>query len=252
MSILFLLFMGLPLFADPLTQLKNSGIKFTAQYRGVSPRLILEDSEPVEFKIPPDSVGTALILPKSLTERMQELQSRNGAVVCDCSLFVQLASNVLRSRENSRPGVILPADQNPADIIACACGRDLAYIGLKNLKAHIKLQQTTFSAKGHWLIPIGRGKLLGILGDGPVIGSLEDWKAWMEDGLNEEFEAKLSCEGALDKKSLQWAEIQLVHKLQDEGELHRWTLHTFPKNAASRPRAAAVRRFLQARGVAPP
>jgi hypothetical protein len=211
-TIIFFLFISPPAaFCDPVKAIKDSGWRFQLASSAEN-QLIYEGGKAISFRVPPDSRGELVVLEEGLDGKMAEVQDRLGYIPCDCGLFVQMAAAALN---HFYPRFVLPPESNPADVIACACGRDLAYVRLRNTSAHLAIQNTSYLAKGNWLIPVGRKKFLGILDEGLVLGSPQEWRAWARRELRQEHTLK-SCDDSFESK--------YVQILIENGEANRWIL----------------------------
>jgi hypothetical protein len=199
---------------------------------------IYEKGRNVKFVVPPEDDAEIVLLPYSLLETMSMMKR----IPCDCGLFVQLASRVLDDRNDN---VLVLNDRSPADIVACACGRDLGYLRLISVSAHLNLQNTSLAGKGHWLIPLGSHKYLGILPEGIFNGNRKQWSEKAKQLLLSELHERESCGDLLRENTERWTEAKYLRILLHRGHLNRWTIDRLPAEAFTPERAAALRKMIQ-------
>lgn len=199
---------------------------------------IYKNCRNIKFDIPPESSAEIVLLPRSLLETMSTMKP----IPCDCGLFVQLASRVLDDRNDN---VLILNDRSPADIVACACGRDLAYLRLKSVSAHLNLQSTSLIGKGHWLIPLPGRRYLGILPEGIFNGTKKQWIEKAKQLLLSELHKRESCENLLHESTARWAEAEYLRILLKHGELNQWTIDRLPAKAFNPERANALRKVIE-------
>jgi len=219
----------------------SGDFKFVWRADGSPGTSVLDLSTRESVRISPKVRLEVLRFQRPLWATLMELQNQNGAVICDCGIFVQLVAR-LEAEENPS-GVLIAPEGNPAQYIACACDRDLAYLRPSHVDTFLGLQKSSFAGKGYWLLPTKDGRYLSILGEDPVEGTAAEWQKWSREMLLTEYIERLSCSENLVRGTEAWVELKYVELQFRAGALDSWTITPIPQDLVPKGQRRAVRRI---------
>jgi hypothetical protein len=200
------------------------------------PLALEEKSELRAFRIGEYS-ASVWRFPQGLRESLQEIQNETSAIQCDCGLFVQIYRQYSRSRD------WIPGGDNLAEVIACACDTDFAYLHLADSLAHQMIQNSSYQSKGYWLLQIEKDRFLG-LSERPAVMSVAGWKQEAIRSLMAELRQDEACDRRLlsPDRSI---EIKFLQMLKKNGQHEHWEIHTVEKTALPGKMIRPLRKILK-------
>lgn len=176
---------------------------------------------------------------RPLLRVLHDVQNQYGSVKTDCSIFVQIAAQLLcmRSPQEDRDFFLLPRGQFSVDITTRLMGLPFAYIEPASSSTRLVLQQTSFSNKGQWVLETATDQYLGLSSRGPITLTAREWMKVTRQDLFLEIDQRLgnrrmeilmspcptTLRGLSPKARLD-IETRLLHSMRRSKELDLWTI----------------------------
>lgn len=150
---------------------------------------------------------------------LQDIQSKFGKVVLDCTLFVEIAALLLSGKEDSH-FALLWGPSAEIGVLSLIFHRTFGYFRVADEEAHAELSKSILLNKGQWVLKVGEDKYLGLVRRGLVVASEREWIEETKKGLLREIDGV--AESCAD--SLHSARINLIRVYGLLGKLDQWEL----------------------------